>query len=92
MRVVGLIDFQHTTCLGNAHSHKLFEQVVVERKPDSKTSDGKTKDFPSDLNDYHGTAPGDLANYLPVVADEKKSPVVTARKFVWEIPEKAPNA
>ncbi|HVQ38483.1 MAG TPA: type I CRISPR-associated protein Cas7, partial [Pyrinomonadaceae bacterium] len=89
MRVVGLVDFQHATCLGNAHSHKLFEKVVVERKPESKvTSEGKTKDFPSDLNDYHGSAPGELASYSSVAADDNGDPVVTARKIVWEIPEK----
>ena len=31
MRVVGLVDFQHTSALGNEHSHKLFDLVKVER-------------------------------------------------------------
>ncbi len=85
MRVVGIVDFQHLTCLGNEHSHKLFEKVVVERKPENKT-----KDFPSNLNDYHGTAPGDLANYSKVVTENGKA-LVSARKIVWEIPEKEPS-
>lgn len=83
MRVVGLVDFQHASCLGNEHSHKLFEKVVVERKPESKlTPEGKAKDFPADLNDYHGTAPNGL------ILGHEDSPMVTANRIVWEIAEK----
>lgn len=80
MRVVGLVDFQHASCLGNEQAHKLFNQVIVERTPASRlTSEGKIKDFPAGLNDYHGTAPDGLI-------DGNAS--VTAKKLIWEIPEK----
>lgn len=83
MRVVGLIDFQHASCLGNEHAHKLFEKVIVERKPESKlTPEGRVKDFPSDLNDYHGSAPSGL------IVGHEDSPMVTANRIVWEIAEK----
>ena len=77
LRVVGLVDFQHATCLGNEQAHKLFDQVIVERTPE-----GKIKDFPAGLNDYYGTAPDGI-----VVGDENK-PQVMANRLVWEIPEK----
>lgn len=83
MRVVALVDFQHKSALGNEHAHKLFEKVVVERRPESKlTPEGRIKDFPSDLNDYCGTAPNGL------ILGHEDSPMVTANRIVWEIAEK----
>jgi CRISPR-associated protein Csd2 len=76
LRVVGLVDFQHATCLGNEQAHKLFDQVVVERTPESLT-----KEFPSDLNDYCGASPEGI-----VSGDENNQQVI-ANRLVWEIPE-----
>lgn len=53
MRVVGLVDFQHSRSLGNEHAHKLFEKVEVEMKD-------KTKEFPDSIEDYWGEAPDKL--------------------------------
>ena len=49
MRVVGLVDFQHSRPLGNEHAHKLFDMVKVEKKD-------KDKEFPDSINDYWGKA------------------------------------
>lgn len=50
MRVVGLVDFQHSRPLGNEHAHKLFEKVKVEMND-------KNKEFPDSIEDYWGEAP-----------------------------------
>jgi len=50
MRVVGLVDFQHSRPLGNEHAHKLFDMVKVEMKD-------KKKEFPDAIDDYWGEAP-----------------------------------
>lgn len=47
MRVVGLVDFQHSRPLGNEHAHKLFDRVKVEKKD-------KEKEFPDSIEDYYG--------------------------------------
>lgn len=83
MRVVGLVDFQHSTALGNEHAHKLFEMVKVNRA--GMGEDGKPeKEFPQSIADYCGEAPsgavkekdqGGLGNEL-----------VTAHKIIWDIP------
>lgn len=70
MRVVGLVDFQHSRPLGNEHAHKLFDKVKVEMKD-------KTKEFPDSIEDYWGEAPE-----KQVVGCEK----VTAKKIIWDIP------
>jgi CRISPR-associated protein Csd2 len=72
MRVVGLVDFQHTTALGNEHAHKLFAMVRVER-----TEESQKHEFPESLRDYWGTAP---KGSLP------ETPLVTAKQLIWEIP------
>ena len=54
MRVVGLVDFQHASALGNEHAHKLFDSVKVERTAESRQ---RNPDFPNSLNDYTGFAP-----------------------------------
>ena len=98
MRVVGLVDFQHSTALGNAPAHKLFALVQanrIERKGE------QASDFPRDLNDYIGTAPdGDIytvtnayglvtgctpAKPAPKDGNEAKA-VITARRLIWDIP------
>lgn len=102
MRVVGLVDFQHATALGNAPAHKLFSLVQVTRVP---KSDHETHDFPRDLNDYVGTAPDGniytITNSYGLVTDctsTKPAPkdgnqpqaVITARRLIWDIPAIAP--
>jgi len=97
MRVVGLIDFQHSTALGNEHAHKLFDMIKVER---ADAVDEKRKEFPQSLADYCGTLPGPFkvkdknSCKIPFVdvrekdeGGEDKS-LIKARKIIWEIPEK----
>lgn len=84
LRVVGLIDFQHSTALGNEHAHKLFEMVKVCRA--DLGDDGKpVKEFPQSLADYCGSAP------KGVVKEKNEgggnNALVTAHKIIWEIPE-----
>ena len=67
MRVVGLVDFQHSSALGNAPAHKLFDLVKVTGKkktgtePDSEVFASTGSEFPQGLGDYTGSAPdGDI--------------------------------
>jgi CRISPR-associated protein Csd2 len=67
MRVVGLVDFQHTSALGNAPAHKVFDLVKVTGKKKPGTEPGSEvfastgSEFPQGLNDYTGSAPdGDI--------------------------------
>lgn len=98
LRVVGLVDFQHQSALGNAPAHKLFELVDVKGK--KKTQDGKGvfessgSEFPragetGKIIDYHGSAPGALDKHVPVPGFEAKG--ISARQIVWEIPAKSLN-
>ena len=73
MRVVGLVDFQHTSALGNEHAHKLFDLVCVKKKD-------TTLEYPRSLDDYHGKAP--LCG-----AKVGRTEQVTARRLVWDVPE-----
>ncbi len=70
MRVVGLVDFQHTSALGNAPAHKVFDLVKVAgvkftaeeaAAKGDKNLEGKFKssgsEFPGSLRDYTGSAP-----------------------------------
>lgn len=70
MRVVGLVDFQHTSALGNAPAHKVFDLVkvagrkftAVEAAAKGDASlEGKFmssgSEFPGGLHDYTGSAP-----------------------------------
>lgn len=83
MRVVGLIDFQHSTALGNEHAHKLFEMVKVRRADIDDV--GKTlKEFPQSIADYCGEAPDGTLRKKDEGGANKK--LVTARKIIWEIP------
>lgn len=87
LRVVGLVDFAHTTALGNAHASKLFETVLVERTPESKgdgTPENKGKLFPESIRDYYGDAPDG-----PVSLNGNESQTrVRANRIIWEIPFK----
>ena len=102
MRVIGLVDFQHTSPLGNGPAHKLFNLVCVSG---IKNDEGKFKssgsEFPQGLNDYHGSAPDgaiftDTNSYGIVTNCTDKKPAkkdgnepatnITARRLVWEIP------
>jgi CRISPR-associated protein Csd2 len=103
MRVVGLVDFQHSTALGNAPAHKLFSLVEVKRVT---KSDGELSDFPRDLNDYDGTAPdGDIYTIInpyglvtgctstkPAPKDgNQPQAAITARRLIWDIPSTDPT-
>lgn len=76
MRVVGLVDFEHASALGNEHAHKLFEKVAVEKRD-------KRKEFPSSLSDYHGIAPEGAV--VTAKENDQEKMLVTARKLVWEV-------
>jgi len=79
MRVVGLVDFQHSSPLGNEHAHRLFDLVKVGR-----TSDSLQRDYPNSLNDYYGEAPKDIVRKVQDGSGER--PTVTAKQIVWDIP------
>lgn len=61
MRVVGLVDFQHGSSLGNAPAHKLFELVKVDgkkvRRDGKDVFESSGSEFPQGLSDYHGSSP-----------------------------------
>lgn len=62
MRVVGIVDFQHTSALGNAPAHKLFELVKVAGKKHPAKESGTDvfssgSEFPQGIHDYNGSAP-----------------------------------
>ncbi len=80
MRVVGLVDFQHISALGNEHSHKLFDLVKVKR-----TAENAERDFPNFLNDYCGEAPSGPVVVAP--NNGSPNPLVVSKRLVWEIPE-----
>lgn len=97
MRVVGLVDFQHSTALGNAPAHKLFALVQAKR---IERRGEEASDFPRDLNDYIGTAPdGDIytvtnsyglvtscTSTKPAAKDgNQPQTAITARRLIWDI-------
>ncbi|MCL5282711.1 MAG: type I CRISPR-associated protein Cas7 [Planctomycetes bacterium] len=100
MRVVGLVDFQHSTALGNEHAHKLFEMVKVVRTDAVDPKTGRRKDFPQSIKDYAGTfdgmkfGDGSSGSKVPIATVREKDEgggdkgLVIARKVVWDIPEK----
>jgi len=63
MRVVGLVDFQHNSALGNAPAHKLFDLVRATGKKRFGTESGtevfasSSSEFPQGIHDYTGSAP-----------------------------------
>lgn len=92
--LLGLVDFQHQSALGDTPAHKLFELVQVKGRKVSR--DGKEvfessgSEFPraggaGKIIDYHGSAPGELDKHTLVPGFESKG--ITARKIIWEIPE-----
>lgn len=93
LRLVGLVDFQHQSSLGNAPAHKLFEKVEVSGIKYTKEEaaalgkpelEGKFKssgsEFPQGLHDYRAESPGGLDKHTPVPGFQN----ITARKIVWE--------
>jgi CRISPR-associated protein Csd2 len=83
MRVVGLVDFQHSTPLGNEHAHKLFEMVKVHRADVGE--DGKIeKEFPQSIADYCGEAPDGAVREKDQGGPGNE--LITARRIIWEIP------
>jgi len=95
LRLVGLVDFQHQSALGNAPAHKLFNLVEVRSRTEAK--DGKQvfrssgSEFPRSLEDYEGTRPAD--EYHVTKDGEVKAgkntegiAVIKAKRIVWEIP------
>jgi len=82
MRVVGLVDFQHSSALGNEHAHKLFSMVKIQRADAEKEK--PAKDFPQSIADYCGEAPEGTVREKDEGGEGKE--LVTARKIVWEIP------
>lgn len=92
IRVLGLVDFQHTSSLGNAPAHKLFELVKVEgvtkEKDGRKVFASSESEFPRGLADYSGDAPKGALH----MKDGKVTPgnngngvaVITANRIVWE--------
>lgn len=83
MRVVGLVDFQHSTALGNEHAHKLFEMVKISRA--DVGAEGKPcKEFPQSITDYCGNAPAGAVRGKD--QGGKGNALITAQRLVWEIP------
>jgi CRISPR-associated protein Csd2 len=76
MRVVGLVDFQHSRPLGNEHAHKLFDMVNVEMRD-------KKKEFPDSIDDYWGSAPKGAIN-----GKNNEPSKITAKQIIWDIPLK----
>jgi hypothetical protein len=102
LRVVGLVDFQHQSALGNAPAHKLFEKVEVTGKKYTEKEtvglgkpelEGKFKSSGSKFPRTDET--GKIVDYnstAPGDLDEY-TPVpgvetkgIIARRIVWEIP------
>ncbi len=88
LRLVGLVDFQHQSSLGNAPAHKLFTLVKVtgikEEKDAKMVFKSSGSEFPRDLSDYEGNSPGGVTKHESVPDYEAKG--IIARKIVWEIP------
>lgn len=103
MRIVGLIDFQHSTALGNEHAHKLFEMVEISRADAIDPKTGRRKDFPQSIADYRGDlkamkfedAKREDPCKIPFAVIREKDEggdgkaLVIARKIVWEFTETA---
>jgi CRISPR-associated protein Csd2 len=94
LRLVGLVDFQHQSALGNAPAHRLFNLVEVSSRAETnskKVFRSSGSEFPRDLEDYEGTSPSD--EYHVTTDGEIKAgrngegiAVIKARRIVWEIP------
>ncbi len=97
LRLVGLVDFQHQSALGNAPAHKLFNLVEVRSRTEVK--DGKPvfrssgSEFPRGLEDYEGVASEDEYHVtkdgnVEVGKNGEGVAVIKAKCIVWEIPSK----
>ncbi|MFZ5760559.1 MAG: type I CRISPR-associated protein Cas7 [Thermodesulfobacteriota bacterium] len=84
MRVVGLVDFQHSTPLGNEHAHKLFEMVKVHRA-DLDEGGNIKKEFPQSIADYCGEAPDGAEREKDQGGQGKE--LVTVHRIIWDIPQ-----
>ena len=96
LRLVGLVNFQHQSALGNAPAHKLFDLVSAKGKKvvrdDREVFESSGSEFPRSLMDYEGTSPAD--EYHVTMAREVMSgkngegvAVIKVNRVVWEIPE-----
>ena len=102
LRVVGLVDFQHQSALGNAPAHKLFEKVEVsgiKYTKDEAAALGKPElegKFKSSGSEFpRAGEAGKIIDYYGSAPGslDKHEPVpgyeakgIIARKLVWEIP------
>ena len=96
LRLVGLVDFQHKSALGNAPAHKLLDLVSVEGKKvvrdNREVFESSGSEFPRSLMDYEGKPPADKYH---VTKTRKIVPgnngegiaVIKVNRVVWEIPE-----
>lgn len=96
LRLVGLVDFQHQSALGNAPAHKLFEKVSVKGKKVDR--DGREvfkssgSEFPRSLMDYQGTPPDEeyhvtKAGKVEPGKNGEGVAVIKVNRTIWEIPE-----
>ena len=101
LRLVGLVDFQHQSTLGNAPAHKLFELVSVKGRKVSR--DGRevfefsSSEFPRSLRDYQGASPANefhVTKTGEILAGKNGEgvAVIKANSVVWEIPKMESNA
>ena len=96
LRLVGLVDFQHQSALGNAPAHKLFDLVSVKGKKvvrdDREVFESSGSEFPRSLMDYEGTSPTDeyhvtkASEIMPGKNGEGVA-VIKVNRVVWEIRE-----
>jgi CRISPR-associated protein Csd2 len=97
LQLVGLVDFQHQSALGNAPAHKLFKLIDVHSRTHEK--DGKQvfrssgSEFPRCLEDYEGTPPKDEYHVtkdgkIEAGKNSEGVAVIKANCIVWEIPPK----
>lgn len=96
LRLVGLVDFQHQSALGNAPAHKLFNLVEVRSRTDAK--DGKQafrssgSEFPRSLEDYEGKPPENEYHVnkdgeVKVGKNGEGVAIIKVKRIVWEIPK-----
>jgi CRISPR-associated protein Csd2 len=106
LRLIGLVDFQHQSALGNAPAHKLFELVkvqgVTEERDGKEVFKSSGREFPRSLGDYCGEAPnGEIykqpdGSFRPNKPEKKdgNEPVasIVAHRIIWEVFEKSAAA
>ena len=96
LRLVGLVDFQHLSALGNAPAHKLFDLVSVKGKKVDRDGrdvfESSDSEFPRSLMDYQGMPPD--KEYHVTKAGKIESgkngegvAVIKVNNVVWEIPK-----